>query len=194
MVSSAATRSSGSSPHTRGAHDLVEQRLADGGIIPAYAGSTTTARSSCTGRPDHPRIRGEHDQTFFAGGALEGSSPHTRGALVVGVAEVTVVRIIPAYAGSTGVDGVGGHGVPDHPRIRGEHVGYTEHEPGSLGSSPHTRGARFQFDQALVDVGIIPAYAGSTLDPDRSGVGDWDHPRIRGEHTWKSLQYQGSPP
>ena len=29
---------------------------------------------------------------------------------------------------------------------------------------------------------IIPAYAGSTLDPDRSGVGDWDHPRIRGEH------------
>ena len=42
--------------------------------------------------------------------------------------------------------------------------------------------------------GIIPAYAGSTKAFDKHMARLEDHPRIRGEHTWKSLQYQGSPP
>ena len=71
-------------------------------------------------------------------------------------------RIIPAYAGSTLHEPVGGQGFRDHPRIRGEH---------RMARTPHQE-----------QHGIIPAYAGST-----PSARDWpsprgDHPRIRGEH------------
>ena len=176
-----------------------------GGIIPAYAGSTTmdgkarqmrtgssphtrgarTTRSLCgVLSRDHPRIRGEHSTPCAA---------HQR-----------CLGIIPAYAGSTGT-------VPSR-------------ELAERGSSPHTRGARsarpagtrqsrdhprIRGEHAssrplpYADPGIIPAYAGST-----AGHNNWavpapgssphtrgaqttapgccekagDHPRIRGEH------------
>ena len=114
------------------------------GIIPAYAGSTFRFLPYRTVTP--------------------GSSPHTRGA------RRRCARTPPP----------GG----DHPRIRGEHVSAV-HYPGLPdGSSPHTRGAqqaccihRSQvwdhprirgehvvfFNSAQCIVGIIPAYAGSTI-------------------------------
>ena len=161
---------------------------------------------------DHPRIRGEHHALRISGrsspriipayagsttgDALEnlseqGSSPHTRGALVAcataqgssrdhprirgehdGIKNVIVstLRIIPAYAGST---------------LRIHHFGFL-----SLGSSPHTRGAprmrreemakpkdhpRIRGEHPLAHLGdvgcrrIIPAYAGSTPRPTRPG-------------------------
>ena len=154
----------GSSPHTRGARRHGRDGRGLGGIIPAYAGSTT--RSGCwpPRLGDHPRIRGEHL------GAVPLALP--------------LAGIIPAYAGST-------HAIcadkrlnvgssphtrgarcrsrrswrrrRDHPRIRGEHRGVDAlwHHPAGiipayagsttwsldylelcLGSSPHTRGAR----------------------------------------------------
>ena len=156
--------SSGSSPHTRGAHHrsiLRGERLwdhprirgehvlgwgvrvAQPGIIPAYAGSTQGARAR--------HIR--------AGG----SSPHTRGAL-------DPLRRVA-------------HAEVDHPRIRGEHNtmdNYNYHVDGIIpayagsttprhaltawecGSSPHTRGA--------------PSITSARTTSSR------DHPRIRGEH------------
>ena len=70
----------GSSPHTRGARDLLEILPPDNGIIPAYAGSTP-ARCPCRRwRRDHPRIRGEHTDAMIEGFVGNGSSPHTRGA------------------------------------------------------------------------------------------------------------------
>ncbi len=92
--------------------------------------------------------------------------------------------IIPAYAGSTGARGTRRYrrsgssphtrGVPaqgaldgtagrDHPRIRGEH-----HKKKSTGK---------------VDMGIIPAYAGSTPHRSCARRAPRDHPRIRGEHS-----------
>ena len=73
----------GSSPHTRGAPTPMRWDSCSRGIIPAYAGSTT---SPCRGRicrGDHPRIRGEHTYMPEAGFPVAGSSPHTRGAPVV---------------------------------------------------------------------------------------------------------------
>ena len=176
----------GSSPHTRGAlpaqrpcpsatgdHPRIRgehrsarlARLRQGGIIPAYAGSTVIfcPESACLAgssphtrgaprkRPelklafrDHPRIRGEHPPLIKPRMLSSG--------------------IIPAYAGSTKLTwsrmevkaGSSPHtrGAPrrgvcssitrrDHPRIRGEH-----------------------FVPSVVlcqRLGIIPAYAGSTL-------------------------------
>ena len=45
--------------------------------------------------------------------------------------------------------------------------------------------------------GIIPAYAGSTWNPDTSGKERQDHPRIRGEHhsrVSESVRQAGSSP
>ena len=109
-------------------------------------------------------------------------SPHTRGARVQHQPVKAQPRIIPAYAGSTRHSS--GHFYPtwDHPRIRGEHHRGASMCTSASGSSPHTRGAR---GGVLVDfavLGIIPAYAGSTLSRILPALPNADHPRIRGEH------------
>ena len=50
------------------------------------------------------------------------------------------------------------------------------------GSSPHTRGAPAVFLDRAHSRGIIPAYAGSTLQDFLPQSEQLDHPRIRGEH------------
>ena len=197
-------------PRIRGEHPRLGRCGARiRGIIPAYAGSTswmrpTTvsargssphtrgARSSRPSCPlgwggDHPRIRGEHGNTdaamFLQAGIIPayagstslaraspsmflGSSPHTRGALDHRSSRRPCCR--------------------DHPRIRGEHVA--------------------EQDETLAELGIIPAYAGSTRartairrphrgsSPHTRGApidfasGERkarDHPRIRGEHSYR---------
>ena len=157
----------GSSPHTRGA--------------PAAAPpAPTTSR-------DHPRIRGEHVGAIHLHRMLAGSSPHTRGALERCRAGRDPGRIIPAYAGST----ADFHGHRryrrDHPRIRGEHCSRSRRPRRAVGSSPHTRGAPLPSPVPTPSAGIIPAYAGSTCKS-RGRSSSWsDHPRIRGEHVFRSF-------
>ena len=55
----------GSSPHTRGAHRRHRHRHPRRGIIPAYAGSTSSYPTCELPRTDHPRIRGEHRYSWF---------------------------------------------------------------------------------------------------------------------------------
>ena len=202
------SRRSGSSPHTRGAQHLRFRVRLAGRIIPAYAGSTPSCSGVSSSGWDHPRIRGEHFdsscQLFLPGG----SSPHTRGALIMKDSISKSVRIIPAYAGSTSMSTMTGVRITDHPRIRGEHddkrragqprsgiipayAGSTgqhtpSHRPAS-GSSPHTRGAPVKPLRGGVAHRIIPAYAGSTRAPPSASTRLRDHPRIRGEHLAKSL-------
>ena len=54
--------------------------------------------------------------------------------------------------------------------------------PLAKGSSPHTRGALPAVECGAPDLGIIPAYAGSTTAAYISLIFQQDHPRIRGEH------------
>ena len=91
----------GSSPHTRGARSAGISGALDRRIIPAYAGSTEIPFRRQQRRPDHPRIRGEHDDAESGVGHREGSSPHTRGAPFLALPSSLLMRIIPAYAGST---------------------------------------------------------------------------------------------
>ncbi len=117
------TRSAGDHPRIRGEHLLRHGASPRrGGIIPAYAGSTTLnmptrftfsgssphtrgapRRTACRTRRrwDHPRIRGEHEWTVLTRSQSEGSSPHTRGALRGYEQASDGTGIIPAYAGST---------------------------------------------------------------------------------------------
>ena len=152
----------GSSPHTRGALWAGRAVAYGRGIIPAYAGSTDHAECSL-----HCPV---------------GSSPHTRGAQFRRSRISTSCGIIPAYAGSTQKCGEGHTLRADHPRIRGEHDLYHSQAQHRRGSSPHTRGALLSADLHVVERGIIPAYAGSTLSLRGRRWGGSDHPRIRGEH------------
>ena len=52
------------------------------------------------------------------------------------------------------------------------------------GSSPLTRGARLPCLLVPVELGIIPAYAGSTPAMSPCPRRTWDHPRLRGEHSF----------
>ena len=162
---------SGSSPHTRGARP--------------------PGRSRPTRRGDHPRIRGEHPSECDEGHIVTGSSPHTRGALGLSVPPTAVLRIIPAYAGSTPFSLSPLLYLQDHPRIRGEHRVRRRRFRSGKGSSPHTRGARAWEGPRRSGGRIIPAYAGSTRDGASWTVRRKDHPRIRGEH---SVLAGGHPP
>ena len=172
----------GSSPHTRGARTCKPGRGGAGRIIPAYAGSTPSTSGQIGGDADHPRIRGEHFQTFMADIAERGSSPHTRGAPILHTPLSKTWRIIPAYAGSTTMAALVVAAVMDHPRIRGEHVDPITIGIGQWGSSPHTRGARPDGRRRARTPRIIPAYAGSTRVAREGRRAVRDHPRIRGEH------------
>ena len=152
----------GSSPHTRGAHRLYLSAPDRHRIIPAYAGSTSSAIMSSRVREDHPRIRGEHYVNSVYPALAAGSSPHTRGALRFRRVVLELLRIIPAYAGSTSA-----RWSPKYP---------------SGGSSPHTRGARRAGGAGPPGRRIIPAYAGSTKLSSPALAARADHPRIRGEH------------
>ena len=193
----------GSSPHTRGAQPFFLAERRDNRIIPAYAGSTKTARTTPRSTRDHPRIRGEHACPVGSPRPATGSSPHTRGALEGSSKGERVSRIIPAYAGSTRRPCDPKVCLSDHPRIRGEHgdpdrgpprgwwiipayAGSTRllgRSPGRRPDHPRIRGEHVQEEGDRDDEGqIIPAYAGSTCISRRQGVRKWDHPRIRGEH------------
>ena len=91
----------GSSPHTRGARRPERVGQMGRRIIPAYAGSTSPGWPPPRLSEDHPRIRGEHFATRRPRMSMPGSSPHTRGAPAIFSSSIGMIRIIPAYAGST---------------------------------------------------------------------------------------------
>ena len=152
------------------------------GIIPAYAGSTPSRETWAAARTDHPRVCGEHLGESVGIGGLVGSSPRMRGARVLVGGDGGLVGIIPAYAGSTGADHADVTACGDHPRVCGEHTSRPWSWWSWWGSSPRMRGALYEVGKARKDVGIIPAYAGSTFRGHESAVQTRDHPRVCGEH------------
>ena len=155
-------RDLGSSPHVRGArvHELVG--AVRHGIIPACAGSTRSRRTARRNTGDHPRMCGEHGWYHLDIIREPGSSPHVRGAHSDVVFGVDTGGIIPACAGSTVHVRDASKTDRDHPRMCGEHDDAVKPLFVGEGSSPHVRGALFEFGDLPVFVGIIPACAGST--------------------------------
>ncbi len=111
-----------------------------------------------------------------------GSSPLTRGARHQSDRPHRSRRLIPAHAGSTNTKQSHQNSTPAHPRSRGEHGMYGFERFGWTGSSPLTRGARVADTPAHLDIGLIPAHAGSTRDLYRNDRSERAHPRSRGEH------------
>lgn len=109
-------------------------------------------------------------------------SPHTRGPRRRCYYAGGQQGIIPAYAGSTDAAYRSFSLSWDHPRIRGVHSLLRSLSVTSEGSSPHTRGPRYQSPVWQPYDRFIPAYAGSTEYRRRSSSRRQDHPRIRGVH------------
>ena len=152
----------GSSPLTRGKRRPVRWRTHGRGLIPAHAGKTSSPRSCPSQAGAHPRSRGENPGTYAAVGAVQGSSPLTRGKLLVAEAPTWKTRLIPAHAGKTTGRLQRRPGSRAHPRSRGENdEGYCWHNQ-KTGSSPLTRGKLKDSRPSIHARGLIPAHAGKT--------------------------------
>ena len=156
------TMQAGSSPHVRGARDLIAIPSAVVGIIPACAGSTIPLRQPNRVIRDHPRMCGEHDNTQRHRRTDRGSSPHVRGSTKRHQWCWLICR--------------------DHPRMCGEHQIVAWNAGSTQGSSPHVRGALSLRLALRGRTGIIPACAGSTSYSYIRSSSARDHPRMCGEH------------
>ena len=157
------------------------------GIIPACAGSTSESLQYRRKTRDHPRMRGEHNDSSSLRTVDPGSSPHARGAPRWPCRCPSPRGIIPACAGSTPWHSRVSARGRDHPRMRGEHRRARAGGSSCAGSSPHARGALDTYPALPKLEGIIPACAGSTSPRSYSRPLFGDHPRMRGEHCSKWL-------
>ena len=152
----------GSSPLARGAPITAPTLLAQIGLIPARAGSTTRLASPLSRARAHPRSRGEHTPSELNSMDAKGSSPLARGALLDFVHRIQRRGLIPARAGSTPARVSRRPRRRAHPRSRGEHMLENVSTDLLWGSSPLARGARDFLRGAWDGIGLIPARAGST--------------------------------
>ena len=172
----------GSSPLTRGKHKARVFLDPEEGLIPAHAGKTRRICGTATLKWAHPRSRGENVCFYRRPLACLGSSPLTRGKLVVSFFEGRGAGLIPAHAGKTGA---GGHQPADraaHPRSRGENGKTQAERLACRGSSPLTRGKHHKTIHTVRCLGLIPAHAGKTLCGNGPLGPSRAHPRSRGEN------------
>ena len=131
-----------SSPLTRGKRRRFREWPGRTRLIPAHAGKTRQCPPWFPDRTAHPRSRGENEYVPTNGDVLEGSSPLTRGKLVVNAVITWWLRLIPAHAGKTSPSTASASSTPAHPRSRGENLPRSQIERPIRGSSPLTRGKR----------------------------------------------------
>ena len=170
----------GSSPLARGLLGAGGGVQHDRRIIPARAGFTAADVVDLRNPKDHPRSRGVYRVRRVSFSRLCGSSPLARGLLPRPLTAIRTPGIIPARAGFTPTASHGDSHTWDHPRSRGVYPSRAPNRIRDPGSSPLARGLLEDLRQFYVEVGIIPARAGFTLDGFGSLVGVEDHPRSRG--------------
>ena len=151
----------GSSPLTRGKHYTSSVGQVRVRLIPAHAGKTLAIRYGVQANPAHPRSRGENRLSIGAGDRRAGSSPLTRGKLLLGGVCHCRVRLIPAHAGKTRTLWPGNHAgvwlIPAHAGKTGVVCG----SPGGGGAHPRSRGEnRERGDASDPDRGSSPLTRG----------------------------------
>ena len=173
----------GSSPRGRG--KLAISLAADYklGLIPAWAGKTRPASGTGRAGAAHPRVGGENMVTVTGWPVGSGSSPRGRGKPLANRAISFLVRLIPAWAGKTcprrrrRTDGRA------HPRVGGENRCTCGGPISMRGSSPRGRGKPGARGLSASREGLIPAWAGKTLNPATVVGFDKAHPRVGGENS-----------
>ena len=153
----------GSSPLTRGPLGSQGRRKPGRRLIPARAGSITTATPPPAQALAHPRSRGEHMTVQDKGEYILGSSPLARGTRSGQPSTHTTRGLIPARAGNTREEVFVRRYWAAHPRSRGEHPTCLASGAVMTGSSPLARGTRHPTTQERLGPRLIPARAGNTL-------------------------------
>ena len=178
----------GSSPRMRGTPLSNGRACRCTGIIPAHAGNTYTVSLATRLRRDHPRACGEHVPASVEKGCFGGSSPRMRGTRKRRPGTPRPAGIIPAHAGNTGAERVGGDSEwGSSPRMRGTHRLQGVSDLAGAGSSPRMRGTQRNPSLHRLSLRIIPAHAGNTTSSDFLTYHVWDHPRACGEHSWDGI-------
>ena len=178
----------GSSPLTRGKRYRSHPVLRQDRLIPAHAGKTLTVRSDTLRAPAHPRSRGENARLACPSRRTGGSSPLTRGKPENAEKIPYAYRLIPAHAGKTCWPPPTALVKAAHPRSRGENRPQVDKRVTQGGSSPLTRGKRFDQSSADTVTWLIPAHAGKTPQTWRGGPSGRAHPRSRGENvSWRRV-------
>ena len=170
-------------PRSRGENVLLSHhRKPPRRLIPAHAGKTYAAALARTWAAAHPRSRGENSLDLREVSLVPGSSPLTRGKLILPGDAEAELGLIPAHAGKTVVlrqlSGVSAA----HPRSRGENASLALRGNAYWGSSPLTRGKPRHHRQNAHQRGLIPAHAGKTADITCIIASTTAHPRSRGEN------------
>ena len=122
-----------------------------------------------------------------------GSSPLVRGIHLLNFRTKNLKRIIPACAGNTSKGKKQCYIQRDHPRLCGEYFNRAFQNVNVQGSSPLVRGIRRYPPYKPLVHRIIPACAGNTAFEKMPVTSKWDHPRLCGEYTQKSLIFLSFP-
>ena len=110
----------GSSPLTRGKRQGTWLQDNVHGLIPAHAGKTASTLTWPSSDSAHPRSRGENPERALNLIFAPGSSPLTRGKLLLLLLGSRGGRLIPAHAGKTQQWPQPSASGAAHPRSRGE--------------------------------------------------------------------------
>ena len=173
----------GSSPLTRGKRGGGGLRECADGLIPAHAGKTPSRRAGPASPPAHPRSRGENSKLQAALNEGKGSSPLTRGKPRDCREDCADDGLIPAHAGKTPTRRLSPRPSWAHPRSRGENGALPADGMELDGSSPLTRGKLVLTGDRESELGLIPAHAGKTVNPESCASAASAHPRSRGENS-----------
>ena len=174
---------------------MMPTRLA--GLIPAWAGKTSTSLNSWSGTQAHPRVGGENTVPPAVSRVVAGSSPRGRGKLLSVPSGLYPDRLIPAWAGKTWVAAHPALRMTAHPRVGGENYGEEIELFDGYGSSPRGRGKPIRADGRARFAGLIPAWAGKTELAFVAYRCRGAHPRVGGENGTGSpvlVFYRGSSP
>ena len=198
----------GSSPRVRGTRQQDVSYQGRLRFIPACAGNTLYGDTGSHSKTVHPRVCGEHGFPAGADTRFVGSSPRVRGTPGSRLPSALSARFIPACAGNTPTVNDWRSRKSVHPRVCGEHVRPPprtrssatvhprvcgEHEAAPLtdlannGSSPRVRGTPRQEHSPGRLRRFIPACAGNTQAMASPIAAPTVHPRVCGEHHYRTL-------
>ena len=176
------TGAAGSSPRGRGKRGGRVPRRRPCGLIPARAGKTAAYSLLVRRSAAHPRAGGENSRIACASSTVSGSSPRGRGKRGQDGREAHASGLIPARAGKTHLEGVGGAGAAAHPRAGGENLDGVGGWVADAGSSPRGRGKPCRTGSIRRCLGLIPARAGKTAASTCRPLRRTAHPRAGGEN------------
>lgn len=127
---------------------------------------------------------GEKRPAFSMMDSVSGSPPHRRGKVFPKVPASSSLRITPAWAGKSLVNGGAFHVCWNHPRVGGEkHTEQRATAPG-VESPPRGRGKETSPHLYCELSRITPAWAGKSLQSVFAWRGQRNHPRVGGEKTF----------